>query len=64
VLEYVSMYVRDVCQYVCMLRMWHVSSVTAVAVRPLSCFVMAATGVIIGAASPQLCRVVVRIAPE
>jgi hypothetical protein len=37
------------------LRMWLVSSVTAVAVRPFFCFVMAATGVIIGAASPQLC---------
>jgi hypothetical protein len=37
------------------LRMWLVSSVTAVAARPLFCFVMAATGVIIGAVSPQLC---------
>ncbi len=37
------------------LRMWLVSSVTAVAVRPLFYFVMAATGVLIGAASPQLC---------
>ena len=32
------------------LRVWLVSSVTAVAVRPLFCFVMAATGVITGAA--------------
>ena len=34
--------------------MWLVSYVTAAAVRPLFCFVMAVTGVTMGAASPRL----------
>ncbi len=40
-----------------MLRMWRASFATAAAGKPIFYFAMAAAGVIMGAASPRLCRI-------